>query len=138
MNYPRLKLSRNFLAPDCFLFITIDDNEFSQLGVILLEVFEEVNFDHVCVPVVHNPSGVQGKNFSYVHDYAYFVYPAGTKAICDRKIDDADVDWSHLRNWGSESERSDATNCFYPIMVKAGAIVGLVDDCPDAFHPNQP
>src|SRR3546814_4253650 len=44
--------------------------------------------------VVHNPRGVQGKNFSYVHEYAYFVYPAGTKAICDRKIDDADVDRS--------------------------------------------
>src|SRR3546814_4079789 len=87
--------------------ITIDDNEVSQLGVILREVFEEGNFDHVCVPVVHNPRGVQGKNFSYVHEYAYFVYPAGTKAICDRKIDDADVDWSHLRNWRSEEHTSE-------------------------------
>src|SRR3546814_193881 len=88
MIYPRLKLARNLLAPDGVLVITIDDNEVSQLGVILREVFEEGNFDHVCVPVVHNPRGVQGKNFSYVHEYAYFVYPAGTKAICDRKIDD--------------------------------------------------
>src|SRR3546814_786027 len=94
MIYPRLKLARNLLAPDGVLVITIDDNEVSQLGVILREVFEEGNFDHVCVPVVHNPRGVQGKNFSYVHEYAYFVYPAGTKAICDRKIDDADVDRS--------------------------------------------
>ncbi|CAD7341848.1 MULTISPECIES: site-specific DNA-methyltransferase [Sphingobium] len=137
MIYPRLKLARNLLAPDGVLVITIDDNEVSQLGVILREVFEEGNFDHVCVPVVHNPRGVQGKNFSYVHEYAYFVYPAGTKAICDRKIDDADVDWSHLRNWGSESERSDAKNCFYPIMVKDGAIVGFGDVCPDEFHPKQ-
>src|SRR3546814_11052687 len=57
--------------------------------------------------------------------------------LCDRKIDDADVDWSHLRNWGSESERSDAKNCFYPIMVKDGAIVGFGDVCPDEFHPKQ-
>lgn len=137
MIYPRLKLARNLLAPDGILIVTIDDNEVSQLGVLLREVFEEGNFDHVCVPVVHNPRGVQGKNFSYVHEYAYFVFPAGTKAICDRKIEDEDVDWSHLRNWGSESERSDAKNCFYPIMVKDGVIVGFGDVCPDEFHPKQ-
>ena len=137
MIYPRLKLARNLLAPDGVLIVTIDDNEVSQLGVLLREVFEEGNFDHVCVPVVHNPRGVQGKNFSYVHEYAFFVFPAGTKAICDRKIDDEDVDWSHLRNWGSESERSDAKNCFYPIMVKDGAIIGFGDVCADDFHPKQ-
>lgn len=137
MIYPRLKLARNLLAPDGVLIVTIDDNEVSQLGVVLREVFEEGNFDHVCVPVIHNPRGVQGKNFSYVHEYAYFVYPAGTKAICDRKIEDENVDWSHLRNWGSESERSDAKNCFYPILVKDGAIIGFGDVCPDEFHPRQ-
>ena len=137
MIYPRLKLARNLLAPDGVLIVTIDDNEVSQLGVVLREVFEEGNFDHVCVPVIHNPRGVQGKNFSYVHEYAYFVYPAGTKAICDRKIEDENVDWSHLRNWGSESERSDAKNCFYPILVKDGTIIGFGDVCPDEFHPRQ-
>lgn len=137
MIYPRLKLARNLLAPDGVLIVTIDDNEVSQLGVVLREVFEEGNFDHVCVPVIHNPRGVQGKNFSYVHEYAFFVFPAGSKAICDRKIDDEDVDWSHLRNWGSESERSDAKNCFYPIIVKDGEIVGFGDVCADKFHPKQ-
>lgn len=137
MIYPRLKLARNLLAPDGVLICTIDDNEVSQLGVVLREVFEEGNFDHVCVPVIHNPRGVQGKNFSYVHEYAYFVYPAGTKAICDRKIDEGDVDWAPLRNWGSESERSDAKNCFYPIMVKDGVIIGFGEVCPDEYHPRQ-
>ncbi len=137
MIYPRLKLARNLLAADGVLIVTIDDNEVSQLGVVLREVFEEGNFDHVCVPVIHNPRGVQGKNFSYVHEYAYFVYPAGTKAICDRKIEDEDVDWSHFRNWGSESERTDAKNCFYPVLVKDGNIVGFGDVSPDSFHPKQ-
>lgn len=137
MIYPRLKLARSLLAPDGVLICTIDDNEVSQLGVVLREVFEEGNFDHVCVPVVHNPRGVQGKNFSYVHEYAYFVYPAGTKAICDRKIEDEDVDWSHFRNWGSESERTDAKNCFYPVLVKDGQIVSFGDVSPDNFHPSQ-
>lgn len=137
MIYPRLKLARNLLANDGVLICTIDDNEVSQLGVVLREIFEEGNFDHVCVPVVHNPRGVQGTNFSYVHEYAYFVFPAGTKAISDRKIDDGEVDWSHFRNWGTESERTDAKNCFYPVLVKDGDIIGFGDVSPDNFHPKQ-
>lgn len=137
MIYPRLKLARNLLAPDGVLIVTIDDNEVTQLGVVLREVFEEGNFEHVCVPVVHNPRGVQGKNFSYVHEYAFFVFPSGSKIIADRKIEDSDVDWSQFRNWGTESERSDAKNCFYAVKVKDGQIVGFGDVLPDHVHPNQ-
>ena len=137
MIYPRLKLARNLLSPDGVLIVTIDDNEVTQLGVLLREVFEEGNFEHVCVPVVHNPRGVQGKNFSYVHEYAFFVYPSGSKVIADRKIEEADVDWSQFRNWGTESERSDAKNCFYPVKVRDGKIVGFGDVLPDQIHPAQ-
>ena len=137
MIFPRLKLARNLLAPDGVLIVTIDDNEVTQLGVVLREVFEEGNFEHVCVPVVHNPRGVQGKNFSYVHEYAFFVFPSGSKIIADRKIEESDVDWSQFRNWGTESERSDAKNCFYAVKVKDGQIVGFGDVLPDHIHPNQ-
>jgi adenine-specific DNA-methyltransferase len=137
MIYPRLILARTLLTSDGVLICTIDDNEVSQLGVLLREVFEEGNYDHVCVPIVHNPRGVQGKNFSYVHEYAYFVYPSGQKAICDRKIDEGDVEWSQFRNWGSESERTDAKNCFYSVMVRNGEIVGFGEVCPDDYHPKQ-
>jgi adenine-specific DNA-methyltransferase len=137
MMYPRLKLARNLLAQDGVLIVSIDDNEVSQLGVVLREVFEEGSYEHVCVPVVHNPRGVQGKNFSYVHEYAFFVFPAGTKAILDRKIDESEIDWSQFRNWGSESERTDAKNCFYPVLVKDGEIIGFGDVSADDFHPQQ-
>lgn len=137
MIYPRLKLARVLLSPDGVLICAIDDNEASQLGVLLREVFEEGNYDHVCVPIVHNPRGVQGKNFSYVHEYAYFVYPSGPKAICDRKIDESEVEWSQFRNWGGESKRTDARNCFYPVQVRDGKVIGFGDVCPDDFHPSQ-
>ena len=137
MMFPRLKLARSLLSPDGVLICAIDDNEVSQLGVLLREVFEEGTYDHVCVPIVHNPRGVQGKNFSYVHEYAYFVYPSGQKAICDRQIDEAEIVWSQFRNWGGESERSDAKNCFYPVMVRDGEIVGFGTVCHDDFHPKQ-
>ena len=137
MIYPRLKLARNLLRPDGVLICTIDDNEQTTLGMLLKEIFEEGTYEHVCIPIVHNPRGVQGNNFSYVHEYAFFVFPAGTKAISNRKIDDSEIDWSQFRNWGTESERSDAKNCFYPVLVKEGEIVGFGDVCDDAFHPAQ-
>jgi adenine-specific DNA-methyltransferase len=137
MIYPRLRLARSLLRPDGVLICAIDDNEQASLGLILRELFEEGTYEHVCVPVVHNPRGVQGTNFSYVHEYAYFVFQKGTKSICNRKIDSSEIDWSQFRNWGSESERTDAKNCFYPVLVKDGDVIGFGDVCPDDFHPGQ-
>ena len=137
MIYPRLKLARNLLRDDGVLVCAIDDNEVAQLGLVLKEVFEEGSYEHVCVPIVHNPRGVQGKNFSYVHEYVFFVYRAGLKVICDRRIEDSEIVWSQFRNWGTESNRSDARNCFYPVQVVDGEIVGFGDVCEDGFHPEQ-
>ena len=39
------------------------------------------NYEYVCVTIVHNPRGIQGKNFSYTHEFAYFVIPKGDKII---------------------------------------------------------
>src|SRR5690606_9905738 len=83
------------------------------------------------------PRGQQGKNFSYVHEYLIFVYPGGIKAIGDRRISDDNVTWSQFRNWGGESERADAKNCFYPVLVKDGEIIGFGDVCKDNHHPAQ-
>ena len=137
MMYPRLRLARTLLSLDGVLICTIDDNEVSQLGLLLREVFEEGNYEHVCVPIIHNPRGVQGRNFSYVHEYAWFVYPSDNKAIYDRKIDESEVKWSQFRNWGSESLRTDARNCFYSVKIQDGQIVGFGDVCGDDYHPSQ-
>ena len=137
MIYPRLKLARNLLRDTGVLVCAIDDNEVAQLGLILREVFEQGTYEHVCVPIVHNPRGVQGKNFSYVHEYAFFVYRSGLKAIGDRPIPDAEITWSQFRNWGTESLRSDAKNCFYPVQVVNGEVAGFGEVCEDRFHPAQ-
>lgn len=137
MMYSRLLVARNLLSDDVILVCAIDENELFSLGAVLKEIFGEGTYDHVCVTVVHNPRGQQGKNFSYTNEYAIFVFPKALKVIADRKIDDEDVDWSPLRNWGSESERTDAKNCFYPILVKNDKIIGFGDVSPDDYHPKQ-
>ena len=137
MMYPRLKLARNLLRKDGVLICTIDENEMTSLGAILKDVFEEGNYDHVCVTIIHNPRGVQGTNFSYTHEYAFFVFPRDVKVIADRKIDKQDITWSQFRNWGTESERHDARNCFYPVLVRDNQVVGFGDVCADSEHPKQ-
>lgn len=137
MMYQRLKIAKNILAKDGVLVCAIDENEFGTLSVIMKEVFSGSAWEHAYVSVVHNPRGQQGTNFSYVNEYLIFVFPSGTKAIGDRQIREEDVSWSQFRNWGGESERTDAKNCFYPVLVRDNEIVGFGDVCADDFHPEQ-
>ncbi len=137
MIYSRLRVAKNMLTKDGVLVCAIDENELATLSVVLKEVFSGSAWEHAYVAVVHNPRGQQGQNFSYVNEYLIFVYPSGTKAIGNRKIPDEDVKWSQFRNWGGESERSDAKNCFYPVLVKNGQVVGFGDVSADDFHPSQ-
>lgn len=119
----RLKLAKKLLRPNGVLVCAIDENECHQLGVLLGEIFNSHEIH--CVTIMHNPRGVQGNNFSYTHEYAYFVFKKGLKVIGHRKIEDEDIDWRNLRDNGGESLRSDARNCFYPIIVKDEKISGF-------------
>ena len=137
MIYSRLKLAKNLLKENGVLICAIDENEQPTLSILLKEIFNEGSYEHHCITIVHNPRGIQGTNFSYTHEFAIFVVPKGKKRIANRKIEDEDVDWSNLRNWGSESERTDAKNCFYPIVINKDSleIIDFGDVCPDDFHP---
>src|SRR5690606_27733195 len=69
MMYPRLKLARNLLSNDGVIFISIDDNEVSNLRKICDEIFGEVNFIGSSI-WQHSlqPKGYTGK-FSVHHNY---------------------------------------------------------------------
>jgi adenine-specific DNA-methyltransferase len=136
MFYPLLLISKSLLRQDGVFVITIDENEIASVLILLEEIFGKETYDIVPVSVVHNPRGVQGTNFSATHEYAVFVARKGEKLIADRPISDEEVDWSPLRNWGGESLRTDARNCFFPILVKNGEIVGFGDVSADEFHPS--
>lgn len=131
----RLQKAKNLLKDDGVLICAIDDNESAHLGVMLEQLFP--GYERHCITIVHNPRGVQGKNFSYTHEYAYFIFRKGLDVIGPRKLSDDEIDWSNLRNWGGESQRSDARNCFYPIIVKGGKISGFGDVVPSQKHPKK-
>jgi adenine-specific DNA-methyltransferase len=129
----RLDIARELMKTNGSLIVAIDENEQCHLGVLLKEMFTEHEVH--CITIVHNPRGIQGTNFSYTHEYAFFVIPKDKKTIGDRIVDESDIDWRNLRDNGGESERSDAKNCFYGIIVEDGRVMGFTDVVPTEIDP---
>lgn len=128
----RLKLAKQLLKQNGVLICTIDKNEQANLGVLLQEIFN--NKEIVCVTIIHNPGGIQGKNFSHTNEFAYFIHPLDGTFISATKREDAPP--TAFRDWGKQtSKREAAKTCFYPIYVKDGKIIGFGNVCPDDFHP---
>ncbi|MGB3340142.1 MAG: site-specific DNA-methyltransferase [bacterium] len=129
----RLRLVKSLLKSSGVIICTIDENEQASLGLLLREIF--LNKDIVCITIIHNPGGIQGVNFSYCHEYAYFIYPCGGKYINLQERDE-NPDIRPLRNVSKGDHLRDAAaNCFYPIYVKNKKIIGFGDVCLDSFHP---
>ncbi len=81
MMYPRLKLARNLLQDDGVIFISIDDNEVSNLRKLCDEIFGEDNF----VGIICWKKKTNGNNMGEippVHDYI-LVY---TKIVKDNLL----------------------------------------------------
>ncbi|MDR0950707.1 MAG: site-specific DNA-methyltransferase [Candidatus Ancillula sp.] len=68
MIYPRLKLARNLLRDDGVIFISIDDNEVTNLRKICDEVFGEGNFA-ACIPWQSRLSVQNDTDLSINHEY---------------------------------------------------------------------
>ena len=69
MMYPRLKVSRNLLAEDGCIFISIDDHESNRLRTVCDDIFGEENF--ICTIIwqkVFSPKNTAA-TFSEDHDY---------------------------------------------------------------------
>ncbi len=118
----------------------IDEVENFRLGLLLENLYPDC--EDVCISIVHNPAGQQGNNFSYTHEFAHFVFPRGKNCIGledrDSESREAKPDVRPLRNVssGKNSLRESSANCFYPIYVKDGKIIGFGEVCDDNFQPD--
>ena len=133
----RLIAAKHLLKKDGVLIVAIDENEQVHLGVLLKDLFPDSETH--CITIMHNPRGVQGTNFSYTHEYAFFVIPKGMKTIANQIIDGSEIKFRGLRDNGGESLRTDAKNCFYPFIVNPAndEIIGFGEVEPDDFHPGR-
>ena len=136
MMQSRLEIAKRLLTSKGVLICAIDENESATLRLLLDDIFG-TDYEYDCITIIHNPRGIQGKNFSYTNEFAYFVIPKGDKIIGERKLSKDEVYWSPLRNWGSESLRTDARNCFYPIIIDGEKIIGFGDVSSDVYHPEK-
>ncbi len=129
----RLEIAKELLTDDGVMIVAIDENEQAYLGVLLEDIFPA--YEKHCITIVHNPRGVQGTNFSYIHESAFFILPKGKRVIGDREIPTEEITWDQFRNWGGESMREDAKNCFYPVFVEDGNVIGFGDVLDEDEHP---
>jgi len=128
----RLKLAKHLLKRNGVLICTIDKNEQANLGVLLQEIFNKKEI--VCVTIIHNPGGIQGKNFSHTNEFAYFIHPLNGNYISTIARDD--VPPTAFRDWGKQSSKREAAKtCFYPIYIKDENIIGFGEVCLNNFHP---
>jgi len=136
----RLTIAKRLLSSRGVLICTIDENEHATLGLLLQELFSE--YEITLVTIIHNPSGIQGKNFSYNNEFAYFVYPKGERAISleSRSIDQADIRGFMNGAKGNTKNylRETGYNCFYPIIIKDNKIIKIGDVTPKENSPGSP
>jgi len=97
----RLTLAKRLLnLKDGVLIITIDESEANRLALLLERTFTgyEISPFHI----VHNPRGIQGDNFSFVHETAFYGIPRGEKLIYPRALTTEEIQSgvSNFRNWG--------------------------------------
>lgn len=91
MMYPRLRMARDLLTEDGAIFISIDDNEVSNLKKICDEIFGERNF--IAKIVWANKEGggsSDSKHFRIKHEYI-LVYGKIKELVCITGLDVEDI-----------------------------------------------
>ncbi|MHB8089469.1 MAG: site-specific DNA-methyltransferase [Anaerolineaceae bacterium] len=141
MMYPRLYLAKNLLKSEGAIFISIDDNEITNLKTLCNEVFGEecfvAQFTLLC-----NPKGrAQDKHFASNHEYI-LVYsktllPKGAFSIekeaeqlqqeYTEEDDDGKFRTLELRNTHREFGKFNRKNLFYPFYVNTEDLTVSLD-----------
>ena len=121
MMYPRLKLARNLLTEDGIIFISIDENEHSNLKKICDEIFGENNYIGDIVRKTKSMTNDSGYGFNNQHEYL-LVYCKDNKTI---NLVGDQKDFSNYKNpdndpngdWcsGDPSAKSGGESTYFPI-----------------------
>jgi adenine-specific DNA-methyltransferase len=125
MMYPRLKLARNLLADDGVLFVSIDDNEDSNLRKMCNEIFGEENFLSKIV-IQSNKRGQTYKEIAKCHEYLFVYYKSDNSSLGELDKEDGSLpfedaegnyDLWELRNRNPKFGRHNRPNLYYPIYI---------------------
>ncbi|MEG2909152.1 MAG: site-specific DNA-methyltransferase [Erysipelotrichaceae bacterium] len=135
--YPRLLLARDLLKDDGVIFISIDDNEQSNLKLLCDEVFGEENSLTCISRATGTPTGGGFDGFVNEMDYI-LVYSKNVDAAIIQGITMSESDAEiyteidangnkyltrTLRRTGGEDRREDRPTMFYPLIAPDGTEV---------------
>ncbi|MCT1866286.1 site-specific DNA-methyltransferase [Dermabacter sp. p3-SID358] len=122
----RLLVAKELLNPDdSVLICTIDEKEYLRLGLLLEQTFPEARTQ--MISSVINPSGAARQAaFRRTDEYIFFVFvgksapldlplPAEWRVTRDKRAEK--LRWDGLMRSGSNTQREDSPNQFYPIFV---------------------
>ncbi len=131
MMMPRLKLLKELLSDDGVIFISIDDNEVSNLKLLMDEIFGERNFVS-CLAVQLNPRGRTldrfiAKTHEYILLYAKDIsfddainsLTKEGKAVAEYNKEDEKGKYRELelRNRNPVFNKKNRPNLFYPLYI---------------------
>lgn len=131
--YPRLLLARDLLRDDGVLFLSIDDNEQSNLKLICDDIFGEENFVANII-VQANKRGQTYKQIAKTHEYLFVITKNVDTSLNElnkgegtfSKSDSiGEFEERELRNRNPKFGRFNRPNLFYPIYTNPA----LVDEC---------
>ena len=139
----RLRLAKELLNPDnSVLIVTIDEREYLRLGLLLEQTYSEARIQ--MISSVINPKGAtRSSAFARTDEYIFFVMfgaasplplPIGTewKVVEDKRS--AGLRWAELLRAGSNVQREDSPNQFYPIFVRKTANGPTFDSIGEPYY----
>lgn len=129
--YPRLLTARELLSDDGVIFISIDDNEVSQLKLLCDEVFGEENFAGQ-ITIVNNPRGRDYGGIAKMHEYIIVYFKTENSNINllsdkGKKFQYSDLisgfDLRELRNRNIAFNKENRPNLYYPFYINKNNIL---------------
>lgn len=141
----RLLLSKELLAEDGILIVTIDEHELHRLGLLLEQIFPGT-YQQV-VTIVITARGVAKRGAARVEEYALFTYlgDAELSATHDDYLTEIDTGtkrkrspWASLLRRGTNAAPSDRPGLVYPILIdtETNTIVGTGDTVTQRIDAN--
>lgn len=134
MMYPRLKLARNLLKKDGVIFISIDENEYSNLKKICDEIFGESCYITSFIWQKRTGGGFSNTLISVNHEYVLMYCKSDNVKIVDIVKSDEDVNRIYnyqdengkykrrdLRKSGTADRRIDRPTMYYGIKAPDGS-----------------
>lgn len=128
MMYPRLRLAANLLKDDGVIFISIDDNEVTNLRKLCDEVLGEENL--ICQFIWKSKLGKVGTTSTISSTHEYILCYAKYYKNVDFKMIETNIEGrkENLRQWGQADRREDRPSMFYPITINGMEVYPIKED----------